>query len=59
VSKRSGDKARFGRERQRKILRRKRTRELREALEKEQHLRKDENAVGDRRADLPDHQDRP
>jgi hypothetical protein len=33
VSARNGDKARFGRERRRKILRRKRTRELRKALE--------------------------
>jgi hypothetical protein len=33
VSERNGDKARFGRERRRKILRRKRTRELRKALE--------------------------
>jgi len=31
VSERNGDKARFGRERRRKILRRKRTRELRKA----------------------------
>jgi hypothetical protein len=33
MSERNGDKARFGRERQRKLLRRKRTRELRKALE--------------------------
>ena len=33
VSERNGDKARFGRERRHKILRRKRTRELRKALE--------------------------
>jgi hypothetical protein len=33
VSEKNGDKARFGRERQRKILRRKRTGELRKALE--------------------------
>jgi len=36
VSQRNGDKARFGRERRRKILRRKRTRELRKALEMKQ-----------------------
>jgi hypothetical protein len=36
VSERNGDKARFGRERRRKILRRKRTRELRKALEMKQ-----------------------
>jgi hypothetical protein len=36
VSKRNGDKARFGRERRRKILRRKRTRELRKSLEMKQ-----------------------
>jgi hypothetical protein len=33
MSKRNGDKARFGRERQRKILLRKNTREVRRALE--------------------------
>ena len=33
VSERNGDKARFGRERRHKILRRQRTRELRKALE--------------------------
>jgi len=33
VSERNGDKARFGRERKRKILERKRIRELRKALE--------------------------
>jgi len=33
MSERNGDKARFGRERRRKILRRKLTRELRRALE--------------------------
>jgi len=33
VSVKNGDKARFGRDRQRKLLRRKRTRELRKALE--------------------------
>jgi hypothetical protein len=33
VSERNGDKARFGRERKRKIFRRKGIRELREALE--------------------------
>jgi hypothetical protein len=33
MSERNGDKARFGRERQRKLLRRKRTRILRKALE--------------------------
>jgi hypothetical protein len=33
VSEKNGDKARFGRDRQRKILRRKRTGELRKALE--------------------------
>ena len=33
MSERSGDKARFGRERRAKILRRKRTREFRKALE--------------------------
>jgi hypothetical protein len=32
VSEKNGDKARFGRERQHKILRRQRTRELRKAL---------------------------
>ena len=32
MSQRNGDKARFGRERHRKILRRKRTRELRKVL---------------------------
>lgn len=32
VSERNGDKARFGRERKKKILRRKRSRELRKAL---------------------------
>jgi len=36
VSERNGDKARFGRGRSRKILRRKRTRELRKALEMKQ-----------------------
>ena len=34
MSERTGDKARFGRERQRKILRRMRIRELRKALER-------------------------
>jgi hypothetical protein len=33
MSERNGDKARFGRERRAKILRRKRTREFRKALE--------------------------
>ena len=33
MSERNGDKARFGRERRRKILRRKLTREVRKALE--------------------------
>jgi hypothetical protein len=33
MSKRNGDKARFDRERKKKILRRKRNRELRQALE--------------------------
>lgn len=33
MSERNGDKARFGRERRQKILRRKQTRESREALE--------------------------
>lgn len=33
MSERNGDKARFGRERKRKILERKRIRELRKALE--------------------------
>jgi hypothetical protein len=33
VSERNGDKARFGRERKRKVLRRKGIRELRKALE--------------------------
>ena len=33
MSERNGDKAKFGRDRRRKILRRKRTRELRKALE--------------------------
>jgi hypothetical protein len=33
MSKRNGDKARFDRERKKKMLRRKRSRELREALE--------------------------
>jgi len=36
VSERNGDKARFGRERRRKILRRKLTREVRKALETKQ-----------------------
>jgi len=36
VSERNGDKAKFGRDRRRKILRRKRTRELRRALEMKQ-----------------------
>ncbi len=36
MSERNGDKARFGRERRRKILRRKLTRELRKALETKQ-----------------------
>jgi hypothetical protein len=36
VSEKNGDKARFGRSRQRKILRRQRTGELRKALEMKQ-----------------------
>ncbi len=36
MSERNGDKARFGRLRKRKILERKRTRELRKALETKQ-----------------------
>ena len=39
MSERSGDKARFGRERRAKILRRKRTREFRKALEIRQQAR--------------------
>jgi len=35
MSERNGDKARFGRERQRKLLRRKRVRELRKGLKQE------------------------
>ena len=35
MSERNGDKARFQRERQRKLLRRKRVRELRNALKQE------------------------
>jgi len=50
VSERNGDKARFGRERRRKILRRKRTRELRKTLETKQQAPclplKDEPTLG-------------
>lgn len=37
MSERNGDKSRFGRERKRKILNRKRIREFREALESRNH----------------------
>jgi hypothetical protein len=59
VSQRNGDKARFGRERQRKLLRRKRARELREALRTEPHVLKRGGAVGNRRVERLDDQDQP
>jgi len=46
VSERNGDKARFGRERRAKILRRKRNRELQKALEAKQNVRHVRGALG-------------